>query len=147
MKNEAVDIVLIEDNPNDAELTMDALQRENLGSHIMLLMDGEEALDYLFSRGKYKNNKYLESVKLILLDLKLPKISGLEVLKMVKSNERTKSIPVVVLTSSAEDYDVIESYKLGANSYIVKPVDFEQFLKTVKEIGLYWLILNQAPYN
>ena len=140
-----VEILLVEDNPNDAELTIRALKQNNLTNKIHAVSDGEQALDYIFCKGIYKNKGLNSNPKLILLDIKLPKISGLEVLKEVKGNISTKSIPVVVLTSSREERDIMESYKLGVNSYITKPVDFEKFTKAVKEIGVYWLLLNQVP--
>ena len=143
MTTSSVEILLIEDNPNDAELTIDALRKKKLANKVQILEDGVQALDYIFGRGKYSGQK--SKPKLILLDLKLPKISGLEVLKEIKTNKKTRNIPVVVLTSSKEDSDIKEAYKLGANSYIVKPVDFDQFTNAVGEIGLYWLLLNESP--
>jgi len=136
-----VEILLVEDNPHDAELTIRALKKNNLANSIHVATDGAEALDYIF--GTLSNIEH--SPKVILLDLKLPKIDGLEVLRKIKSDERTKVIPVVVLTSSNEERDVVESYKLGVNSYIVKPVDFESFAKAVSNLGLYWMLLNQSP--
>lgn len=143
MISSSVEILLIEDNPNDAELTMDALKNKKLANRVKIIEDGAQALEYIFGRGKYSEQKSIP--KLILLDLKLPKISGLEVLKELKNNNKTRKIPVVMLTSSKEDSDIKEAYKLGANSYIVKPVDFDQFTKAVGEIGLYWLLLNESP--
>ena len=143
MTTSSVEILLIEDNPNDAELTIDALRKKKLANKVQILEDGVQALDYIFGRGKYSGQK--SKPKLILLDLKLPKISGLEVLKEIKTNKKTRRIPVVVLTSSKEVSDIKEAYKLGANSYIVKPVDFDQFTNAVGEIGLYWLLLNESP--
>ncbi len=142
--NNTVDIFIIEDNENDLELTLRALYKHNLANMIKTAEDGAEALDLLFSRGDYENEINL-SPKVILLDLKLPKVSGLEVLKELKNNEKTAKIPVVVLTSSKEESDLVESYKLGANSYIVKPVDFNKFIDSIKDIGYYWLLLNQTP--
>jgi CheY-like chemotaxis protein len=139
-----VEILLVEDNPNDAEMTIRALKKSNLANHIVHLVDGEEALNFIFCREKYAGNK-LCLPKVILLDLKLPKIDGLQVLRDIKSNEHTKTIPVVMLTSSKEERDIIESYKLGVNSYIAKPVDFDQFVEAIKNLGLYWLLLNQPP--
>lgn len=140
-----IEILLVEDNPNDVELTLRALKKHNLANKVHVVKDGAEALDYIFSRGTYENRNVNERPKLILLDLKLPKVDGLEVLRQIKSDERTKTIPVVVLTSSREEQDMIESYKLGVNSYIVKPVDFDKFLDAVGELGLYWLLLNELP--
>lgn len=140
-----VEILLVEDNPNDAELAIRALKKHNLANSIIWVKDGAEALDFIFAGGAYKDRDINCIPKLILLDLKLPKVNGLEVLKTVKSDERTKLIPVVVLTSSREDRDIVESYKLGVNSYITKPVDFESFIKTVAELGFYWLLLNKPP--
>ena len=145
MNSTAIEILLIEDNPNDVELTLDALKKQNLTNNIKVLEDGALALDYIFARGKYSDRKISDQPKLILLDLKLPKVSGLEVLKKIKSDKRTKKIPVVILTSSNEEQDIIKSYENGANSYIVKPVNFEMFTKSVKEIGMYWLLLNEPP--
>jgi two-component system response regulator len=143
--NNEVEILLVEDNPNDAELAMRALKKNNLANNVYRVCDGEEALDFIFARGQYKTRKIENAPKVILLDLKLPKIDGLEVLKIIKSDPITKIIPVVVLTSSKEEEDMIESYRLGVNSYIIKPVDFDKFINSVKDIGLYWLLLNQQP--
>ncbi|MBD0387167.1 MAG: response regulator [Nostoc sp. C3-bin3] len=140
-----ISIVLVEDNPTDAELTIRALRRNRIGNQIQLLEDGAEALDFLFCRGNYAHRSMTNQPKVILLDLKLPKISGLEVLRQLKADPRTQRIPVVVLTSSAEDQDIIESYQLGVNSYIVKPVDFEQFNQVVQQLGFYWILFNQLP--
>lgn len=145
MVENVVDIVLVEDNPADVELTLRALKKFHIANKIVVLNDGQQALDYFFARGSYANRKTMIEPKLILLDLKLPKIGGLEVLRELKGSEKTHTIPVVVLTSSKEERDVIESYKLGVNSYLVKPVDFDQFLESVRNLGLYWLLLNQAP--
>ncbi len=143
--NEAkVEIVFIEDNPADVELTLNALKKKNLANNVKVLNDGEEALDYLFQVCAPSGGG--ECPRLILLDLKLPKVSGLEVLEKIRSDERTKMIPVVVLTSSAEEKDRVESYKLGVNSYIVKPVEFDSFARVASEIGLYWVLLNRPPY-
>ncbi|MDB5271842.1 MAG: response regulator [Chitinophagaceae bacterium] len=138
MMNHAVEILLVEDNPDDAELAIRALRKSNLANHLLHLYDGEEALEYLFNE---KNSK----PKIVLLDLKMPKIDGIEVLRQLKTNERTRTIPVVMLTSSKEDRDIIETYQLGVNAYIVKPVDFEQFGKAVTQLGMFWLVLNQTP--
>ena len=138
-----LDILLVEDNPNDIKLTLRALQKNNLANHVHVVNDGAEALDFLFFRGKYEGRNVNEKLKLILLDLKLPKLDGLEVLKAIKSDERTKTIPVVILTSSKEERDIVEGYNLGVNSYVVKPLDFDQFISSVAELGLYWLIINE----
>ncbi|HEY7745577.1 MAG TPA: response regulator [Desulfuromonadales bacterium] len=137
-------ILLVEDNPNDAELTLEALAEHNLANGVELVKDGEEALDYLYRRGKYagRNNGNLA---VILLDLKLPKVDGLEVLRIIKSDENLKFIPVVVLTSSREERDVIESYRLGVNAYVVKPVNFCDFMNAVRELGAFWAIVNEPP--
>jgi two-component system response regulator len=135
----AVEILLVEDNPDDAGLAIHALKKHNLANNLLHLQDGEEALDYLFS------SDLASTPKVILLDLKMPKVDGIEVLRKLKADERKKMIPVVVLTSSKEDRDVLEAYQLGVNAYIVKPVDFDKFAKAIGEIGLFWLILNQAP--
>jgi two-component system response regulator len=140
-----IEILLVEDNPDDARLTLRALERNHLANRVFHVKDGEEALDYIFSRGEYKNIKHQANPKVIFLDLKLPKVSGLEVLREIKKDESTKHIPVVILTSSKEEQDVIESYKLGVNSYIVKPVDFENFMTAISDLGMYWLILNEPP--
>jgi len=140
-----VEILLVEDNPNDVELTLRALKKHNLANKVHVVKDGAEALEYIFATGNYNKRNMEDHPKVILLDLKLPKVDGLEVLRRIKSDERTKVIPVVVLTSSKEERDLVESYKLGANSYITKPVDFESFVKAVTELGLYWLLLNQPP--
>jgi two-component system, response regulator len=140
-----IDILYVEDNPNDVELTMIALKENNLANNVYTVKDGEEALEFLFSTGRYKNREDNIYLKVILLDLKLPKVDGIDVLKKIRSNEKTKCIPVVILTSSREERDIIETYKLGVNSYIVKPVQFENFIKTIKDLGLYWLVINQPP--
>lgn len=143
--NNEVEILLVEDNPNDAELALRALKKNNLANNVIRVCDGEEALDFIFARGQYTTRDRLNIPRLILLDLKLPKIDGLEFLKIIKADPVTKLIPVVVLTSSIEESDMIESYRLGVNSYIVKPVDFDKFIESVKNIGFYWLLLNQQP--
>ena len=138
-------IVLVEDNPADAELAIRALRRSRIANQIELLEDGAEALDFIFCRGAYAHRQITDHPKIILLDLKLPKVSGLEVLRQIKTDPRTQMIPIVVMTSSAQDSDIIESYQLGVNSYIVKPVDFEQFNKSVEQLGLYWVLMNRTP--
>src|SRR4030042_2683752 len=139
-----VEILLVEDNPNDVELTLRALNKHNITNKVHVVKDGAEALEYIFTTGAYANRDISRCPKVILLDLKLPKGDGLEVLRQIKSNERTKLIPVVVLTSSKEERDLVESYKLGANSYITKQADFDSFVKAVAELGLYWVLLNQT---
>jgi two-component system, response regulator len=141
-----LDIILVEDNPADVELTLDALKENNLANRVKVLKDGQEAVDYIFKTGKYKDCGMCDSPKLILLDLNLPKIDGLEILRRIRSDERTRMIPVVVLTSSLADKDRIESYKLGVNSYIVKPVGFDNFSQAVVGVGFYWALLNKSPY-
>ncbi|HEV2485616.1 MAG TPA: response regulator [Terracidiphilus sp.] len=145
MTNRQVEILLVEDNPDDVELTLHALRKENLANNIHVARDGEEALEFLFCDGIHADRSFDHPPKLILLDLKLPKVDGMEVLKRLKGDARTKAIPVVILTSSKEERDLVQGYGLGANSYIQKPVDFEQFRNTVKSVGLYWLLINQAP--
>ncbi len=140
-----VDILIVEDNPDDAELTIRALKKSNLANHIYVAENGEIALDFIFSRGEFTDRYKTKTLKVIFLDLKLPKISGLEVLKEVKSNESTKSLPVVIITSSKEDPDIKAAYALGANSYIVKPVDFDSFIQSISQTGLYWLLINVPP--
>jgi two-component system response regulator len=144
MESNEVEILLVEDNANDAEMTIRALKKNNLSNKIIHLKDGAVALDFMFGTGQYNGRDISKKPKVILLDLKMPKIDGIEVLKKIKANDNTKSIPVVVLTSSKEDPDVEQCYRLGVNSYIVKPVDFEAFQKTVAELGLYWMLLNQT---
>ncbi len=140
-----VEILLVEDNPNDVELTLRALKRHNLANKVHVAKDGAEALDFIFATGTHSGQNVRNHPKVVLLDLKLPKVDGIEVLRRIKSDEGTKKIPVVVLTSSKEETDVLESYKLGVNSYIVKPVDFDRFIQEISELGLYWLLLNQLP--
>jgi len=140
-----IEILLVEDNPNDAELAVRALKKNKLTNNMLVVEDGEEALDFIFAKGKFEGREIKARPKLILLDLNLPKVNGLEVLKAIKSNDFTKMIPVVVLTSSKEENDIVQSYSLGVNSYIVKPVDFDKFVIAVKELGLYWLLLNEHP--
>lgn len=142
---EPVEILLVEDSPTDAELALRGLRRFNLANHVHWVKDGAEALDFIFCRGQYAERSPAQKPRLVLLDLKLPKIGGLEVLKAIKSDERTRAIPVVVLTSSAEERDVDESYRNFVNSYIVKPVDFAQFLEVVAKANYYWLATNKTP--
>jgi len=142
---EQVEILLVEDKATDAELTLRALKRHNLANRVLWVKDGQEALDYMFATGAYADRSPGSDPKLILLDIKLPKISGVDVLRRLKGDERTRSIPVTMLTSSAEERDVIESYQLGVNSYIVKPVDFTKFVDTVSEVGMYWMVVNRPP--
>ncbi|MDD4929984.1 MAG: response regulator [Gallionella sp.] len=140
--NKAVDILLVEDNPTDAELTLHALKKHNLTNNVEWVKDGEAALDFLFRRGDYAMRDST-TPRMVLLDLRLPKVDGLEVLKQVRANEYTRLIPVVVMTSSNEEIDIVASYKLGANSFVSKPVGFEEFAKTVAELGLYWMLVNR----
>jgi len=140
-----VEILLIEDNPEDVEITLRAFRKNNLTNKIHVVRDGEEALECLFSTGRYSQQSACHQTRLILLDLKLPKVDGLEILQRCKADPRTKNIPVVVLTSSREEQDLIRSYNLGVNSYVVKPVDFPQFSDAVRQLGMYWILLNQIP--
>mgnify|MGYP001225644274 FL=1 len=143
--SDIVEILLVEDSPEDLELTCRALKNANLGNRVQVARDGAEALDFLFGEGVHAGRHVEDTPKLILLDLKLPKVDGLEVLQRIKGDQRTHHIPVVVLTSSKEQRDVVESYALGVNSYIVKPVNFESFVEAVQKLGYYWLLLNQPP--
>ena len=145
MTQRQIEILLVEDNPDDVELTLHALRREKLANNIHVARDGEEALEFLFGNGTSAGCSFERPPRLILLDLKLPKVDGMQVLKRLKADPRTKTIPVVIMTSSKEERDLIISYHLGANSYIQKPVDFDQFRETVKTVGLYWLLINQPP--
>ncbi len=140
-----IQILLVEDNPNDKELTLRALSKHNLINKLHVVNDGEEALEYIFATGAYAKRDIGDKPDVVLLDLKLPKVDGLEVLREVKSDERTKEIPIVVLTSSTEEHDIVESYGLGVNSYIVKPVEFDKFIDAVSEVGFYWGLLNKPP--
>ena len=143
---EAVEILLVEDNPADAELTLHALQKSKLANKVHLTRDGEEALDFLFCRGKFSGRRFDDAPRMVLLDLKLPKVNGLQVLQELKSDARTKAIPVIVLTTSKEERDLVSSYKLGVNSYIQKPVSFSDFQDVVRQLGMYWLLVNsKAP--
>ena len=143
MTTNGIEILLVEDNPRDVEMTLRALKKRNLANSVHVAKDGAEALDFLFATGAHVARDPNHTPKVVLLDLKLPKVSGLEVLKRLKFDERTRTIPVVVLTSSQEEKDMVESYRLGVNSYIVKPVDFDKFVDAVGEIGLYWLLVNK----
>jgi CheY-like chemotaxis protein len=145
MGDDVIEILLVEDDPKDIRLTLHALRAENLGNKIEVARDGEEALDFLFCRGAYSERSPNQRPKLILLDLKLPKVDGLQVLREIKADPATRSIPVTILTSSREERDLVESYKLGVNSYIQKPVDFDQFRQTIRTLGLYWILVNQVP--
>jgi len=145
MKNKTKFILLIEDNPDDELLTIQALKDSNISNDVIVARDGEEALDFLFGTGKYLGRDLTLLPQVILLDIKLPKLDGLEVLQQIRANKNTKLLPVVMLTSSKEEQDLIHSYELGANSYIRKPVDFDQFTKAIQNLGLYWLVLNELP--
>jgi two-component system, response regulator len=139
------EILLVEDNPEDVEITLRAFQKYHLANKIQVVRDGEEALECLFSTGRYAERSLCASPRLVLLDLKLPKVDGLEILQRCKADPRTRNIPVVILTSSREERDLIKSYNLGVNSYVVKPVDFAQFTEAVRQLGLYWMMLNELP--
>ena len=141
----ALEILLVEDNPADLELTMHALTRHNLANKIHAVRDGEEALDFLFCRGPYEDRRIDSPPKVILLDLKLPKVDGLEVLRAIKSDRRTKPIPVVIMTSSSQQRDLVEGYQLGVNSYIQKPINFVEFQEVINKLGYYWLVVNKPP--
>jgi two-component system, response regulator len=140
-----VDILLVEDNPDDERLTLRAFAKNKLTNRIHVVRDGQEALDYVFCTGRYADRNITDRPHVILLDIKLPLIDGIEVLRRIKSDERTRTIPVVMLTSSREERDLVETYRLGVNSYIVKPVDFEQFTESARNLGMYWLLLNRPP--
>lgn len=139
----AIEILIVEDNPRDAELTLRALKKNNLANNILVAQDGAEALDFFFCRGKFEKRSFTNPPKVVLLDLKLPKVSGLEVLKIVKDDNRTAHIPIVVVTSSREAPDMKQAYDMGVNSYVVKPVDFDQFINAMSSLGLYWLLVNE----
>jgi two-component system response regulator len=143
--NSNIEILMVEDSEDDIDLALHALREENLANNIFVVRDGEEALDFVFCRGPFSQRCFDDLPKLILLDLKLPKIDGLQVLKQIKGDPRTKRIPVVIMTSSREERDMVEGYDSGANSYIQKPVDFDQFRKAMKTLGMYWMVVNQAP--
>jgi two-component system, response regulator len=145
MGMEEVEILLVEDNPTDAELTMRALKRKNMANQVVWVKDGAEALDFIFATGAYSDRNPEDLPKLILLDLRMPKVDGLEVLQKIKAEEVTRQIPVVVLTSSKEDRDIVESYKLGVNSYVSKPVEFDEFIDAVSTLGFYWMLINNPP--
>ena len=144
---EVVEILLVEDNPSDIKLAMHAFQKNNLANHVKVLRDGAEALEYVFCTDRYADRKGHGQPKVILLDLKLPLVDGLEVLRRIKSDPETKAIPVVVMTSSTEARDMVDSYQLGVNGYVQKPLDFEQFISAVRQIGLFWLLVNKVPYR
>ena len=143
MTTSGIEILLVEDNPRDVEMTLRALRKHNLANNVHVVKDGAEALDFIFSRGAYTHKALNDVPKVVLLDLKLPKVSGLEVLRAIKGDAQARTIPVVVLTSSQEEKDMVESYRLGVNSYIVKPVDFDKFVESVGQLGLYWLLVNK----
>jgi two-component system, response regulator len=147
MGTNEVEILLVEDNPSDAELAIRALKSHNLTNKLVWLKDGVEALDFIFAQGQYADRSMEDVPKVVLLDLKLPRVNGLEVLEKVKADKRTRTIPIVVLTSSSEERDIVTSYNLGVNSYILKPVAFDKFIDAVQEVGLYWLLLNKPPHE
>jgi CheY-like chemotaxis protein len=146
MKNfDPVEILIVEDNPNDAELTLRALKKHNLANDLYVAEDGQEALDFIFCKGKFASRQQSKPLKVIFLDIKLPKVSGLEVLKEIKSNPETKKLPVVIVSSSKQDPDIRKAYELGANGYVAKPVEFSDFIKAIENTGLYWLLVNKVP--
>lgn len=145
MDTEEVEILLVEDNPADVELTLHALRHHKIANQILVVRDGEEALDFLFCRGPWQARRSGRPPKLVLLDLKLPRVDGLEVLRQVKADPRTRAIPVVIMTSSREERDLMNGYELGVNSYIQKPVDFDQFSETIRQLGMYWMVVNETP--
>ena len=147
MVDKIVDILLVEDRPEDAELAIMALSENNLSNRLKWVKDGQEALDFLFAENEYSERENCSRPKLVLLDLKMPKVGGLEVLKKIRNHSELNTLPVVVLTTSKEERDIVEAYDLGVNSYIVKPVDFEGFMKSINELGFYWLVLNEPPFN
>jgi two-component system response regulator len=142
-----VEVLLVEDNVHDAEMTIRSLKKVNLANNLVHVRDGEEALEFIFGQGKFAGRDLINAPKVILLDIKMPKVDGIEVLRRLKANDATRCIPVVIMTSSKEELDIISSYALGVNSYVVKPVDFEGFAKAVSQLGLYWLITNQPPLS
>lgn len=141
-----IEILIVEDNPNDAEMALRAFKKNNLTDKVFVVNDGQQAIDFVFAKGEFSNRDKRSQPKIILLDLQLPNIDGLEVLKTIRSNPETKFIPIIILTSSKEESDIIKSYQLGVNSYIVKPVDFSKFVDAMHNLGLYWLMLNQHPH-
>ena len=141
----SLEILLVEDNPDDVELALHALRKNKLANHVEVMRDGAEALDFLFAEGDFSNREATDTPRLILLDLKLPKVDGLEVLRRVKSDPKLRTVPIVIMTSSDHERDIVESYQYGVNSYIRKPVDFDEFVEVIKQLGFYWLILNQPP--
>lgn len=145
MGRDEPEILLVEDDPRDVELTLHVLRQENLANHIQVVRDGEEALDFVFCRGDFTGRSFESPPRVVLLDLKLPKVDGMEVLREVKSDPRTRAIPVVILTASREEKDMVNGYRLGVNGYIQKPVDFDKFREMVKQLGLYWLVVNEPP--
>ncbi len=147
MPTSDIQILMVEDNKSDAMLAIRALKKHNLANNLVHLIDGAQALDFIFGKGEYATRNTANKPKVIFLDLKMPKVSGLEVLRIIKSDEQTKSIPVVMMTSSKEEKDIIESHQLGVNSYVVKPVDFDKFSKIIAELGFYWLVVNNPPQN
>jgi len=147
MTTDMIEILLVEDNPHDLELTLRVLKKYKLANRIHIVRDGAEALEFIFCTGQHANRSMQSGPKLVLLDLKLPKVDGFEVLRRIKLDPNTRMVPVVVLTSSREERDIVESYNLGVNSYIVKPVDFTQFAEAIKQLGLYWLLLNHSPFQ
>lgn len=145
MAYDEIEVLLVEDNETDAELTIRALKKKNLANNLVWVKDGEEALEFVFASGRYFEREIQDLPKLVLLDLRMPKIDGMEVIRRIKTDERTNKIPIVVLTSSKEDKDIVESYNLGVNSYVSKPVEFEEFTDAVSTLGLYWMLLNKSP--
>lgn len=147
MRSSELEILLVEDNKSDAMLTIRALKKHHLANNLIHLIDGAQALDFIFGKGEYEGRDMNNQPKVIFLDIKMPKVGGLEVLRTLKADDRTKSIPVVMMTSSKQEKDIIESYELGVNSYVVKPVGFENFSKTIADLGFYWLVVNNVPGN
>ncbi|MGZ7043659.1 MAG: response regulator [Methanobacterium sp.] len=145
MKFDEIEVLLVEDNETDAELTIRALKKKNLANNLVWVKDGEEALEFIFATGRYSEREIQDLPKLVLLDLRMPKVDGMEVIRRIKDDERTNKIPIVVLTSSKEDKDIVESYNLGVNSYVSKPVEFDEFTEAVSTLGLYWMLLNKSP--